>query len=197
MSMATHCPACRTPLTPGDAVCATCGAVRIGDEWQLGMRGWSVLIGRRALVLGLIWLVACTLLAVIPSRAGGLLALFGSLLLALIVLVAGALGMRPMIFVVGWIEAATGAICGATVLIFAGSPLQASGPLYPAVVVCLVGMLVSILPALRVASRPLPPSDPRHCQKCGYSLVSLPVPRCPECGSPFRDLQLERARKIK
>ena len=161
------------------------------------MRGWSVLIGRRALVLGLIWLVACTLLAVIPSRAGGLLALFGSLLLALIVLVAGALGMRPMIFVVGWIEAATGAICGATVLIFAGSPLQASGPLYPAVVVCLVGMLVSILPALRVASRPLPPSDPRHCQKCGYSLVSLPVPRCPECGSPFRDLQLERARKIK
>jgi len=24
-----------------------------------------------------------------------------------------------------------------------------------------------------------------YCQRCGYDLRGLPVPRCPECGSPF------------
>lgn len=29
------------------------------------------------------------------------------------------------------------------------------------------------------------PSPPSHCEKCGYSLHGLPIPRCPECGTPF------------
>jgi hypothetical protein len=28
------------------------------------------------------------------------------------------------------------------------------------------------------------PEGPR-CQKCGYLLIGLPEPRCPECGTPF------------
>lgn len=30
-----------------------------------------------------------------------------------------------------------------------------------------------------------PPPDPTLCRACGYSLIGLPEPRCPECGSPF------------
>jgi hypothetical protein len=26
---------------------------------------------------------------------------------------------------------------------------------------------------------------PTHCPACGYDLTGLPLPRCPECGTPF------------
>lgn len=35
-------------------------------------------------------------------------------------------------------------------------------------------------------------TDRLHCAKCGYSLRSLTVPRCPECGEPFDEDLLNR-----
>src|SRR5687768_16603017 len=32
---------------------------------------------------------------------------------------------------------------------------------------------------------PAPPPPNIFCPRCGYSLVALPTPRCPECGRPF------------
>jgi len=34
--------------------------------------------------------------------------------------------------------------------------------------------------------------DDRRCEKCGYFLIGLTVPRCPECGTPFDPAKLEK-----
>jgi len=33
--------------------------------------------------------------------------------------------------------------------------------------------------------------DPDHCSNCGYPLKGLTEPRCPECGTPFNELQID------
>lgn len=43
--------------------------------------------------------------------------------------------------------------------------------------------------ALIAARLPKPPSEPT-CQTCGYALIGLPAPRCPECGTPFDTARL-------
>ena len=192
--MASHCPACRAPLAPEDTICVTCGALRLDQHWQLGARGWSVLLGRRALLYGWIWLGACVLLALIPSQAGGVLAILGAGALALVTLAATVWAMKPSFVLVGWLEASTALISGAIVL---ANPLLTQGAVFPAVITCLVGMLLTIAPVAAIYRRPLVHADPRRCRRCGYLLVDLPTPRCPECGHPFKAVQSRMGRKIR
>jgi predicted amidophosphoribosyltransferase len=36
-----------------------------------------------------------------------------------------------------------------------------------------------------LSARPTGEPEPTHCPACGYDLTGLPLPRCPECGTPF------------
>lgn len=36
--------------------------------------------------------------------------------------------------------------------------------------------------------------DPLRCRKCGYLLIRLPEPRCPECGTPFSPEEIAEAK---
>ena len=41
------------------------------------------------------------------------------------------------------------------------------------------------IPLVWTILRRLRPSEELRCRHCGYSLIGLPEPRCPECGLPF------------
>jgi len=46
--------------------------------------------------------------------------------------------------------------------------------------------LFSAFPAAIMAYLRVPsPYAPWQCQTCGYPLIGLPSPRCPECATPF------------
>ena len=54
-------------------------------------------------------------------------------------------------------------------------------------------LLVVTLPlALATWHRPLAGQDPCECRRCGYPLIGLAAPRCPECGTPFDPVIIER-----
>jgi len=65
----------------------------------------------------------------------------------------------------------------AGVVIFVGSVIEAMG-LYR------VGVLTILRKAL-FCGRPPPTLDEAGCRECGYLLIGLTTPRCPECGLPF------------
>jgi len=44
-----------------------------------------------------------------------------------------------------------------------------------------------------VRRRYWPIFPPGHCKKCGYCLFGLTTRRCPECGTPFMDSQVDAA----
>jgi phosphopantothenoylcysteine decarboxylase/phosphopantothenate--cysteine ligase len=69
----------------------------------------------------------------------------------------------------------------ALVNIFTWSPDEARGPF-----LLIGGLFLFSMPVwLFLASSRLPIESHLHCQKCGYLLVGLSSPRCPECGTPF------------
>lgn len=55
------------------------------------------------------------------------------------------------------------------------------------VVVVLLGALIATIIIARVTERftSAPKSDAPQCRACGYILLGLTEPRCPECGYPF------------
>lgn len=60
---------------------------------------------------------------------------------------------------------------------------------------CTLGVIAASLTAIIVSRAMWPPppeeSGQPRCERCGYLLTGLKSPRCPECGVPFDDSQLE------
>lgn len=52
-------------------------------------------------------------------------------------------------------------------------------------------LLLAVIPPLVVIPMLRVPV-PGHCPKCGYSLMGLTEPRCPECGRPFTFEEVRR-----
>lgn len=50
--------------------------------------------------------------------------------------------------------------------------------------VAILGGLLTVIVSLFLWPR-LPVWEPGSCTQCGYPLRGLPLPRCPECGTPF------------
>jgi hypothetical protein len=60
---------------------------------------------------------------------------------------------------------------------------------HPILVVATLGyLLLGVLSVATVRNwrRVGKPDDPSRCRQCGYSLIGLSAPRCPECGLPVR-----------
>jgi len=73
------------------------------------------------------------------------------------------------------------------------------GSLHPILVAACVGYAaVGLLTAALV--RPWrdvgPPDTPLRCDACGYLLVNLPQPRCPECGASFDPGRIARHSRV-
>jgi hypothetical protein len=58
-----------------------------------------------------------------------------------------------------------------------------AGLLYPGLFWIPVSLLLSAVVFVR--NRYWPDYGPGRCKRCGYDLRGLPIPRCPECGTPF------------
>ena len=64
-------------------------------------------------------------------------------------------------------------------------------------VTILTALITSILvvmgaTAVQAALAVIALQDDRRCEKCGYFLIGLTTPRCPECGTPFDPAKLEK-----
>jgi hypothetical protein len=83
-----------------------------------------------------------------------------------------------------WIGLANGVVCAVfvgCVQIFGWGPDAAYVPFALMGVAFLIGLLLLLFHARRTMRR----VDPNRCVRCGYLLIRLPEPRCPECGTPF------------
>jgi len=175
------CPACRSELSPGYAVCFGCGAILVEGQRNLTGRPRQVLLTRWLVLAGWLAMAMGPAYAMLPSEWGA--ALLGTLVagLGLGAALAGLVAQCPVAFVIGIVQALLGVLCGLVVLgCEDGTINEALG----ASIVALV-TLVTAPAAIRFWQRPLKPADPWRCRRCGYSLYGLTTPRCPECGTAF------------
>lgn len=79
-------------------------------------------------------------------------------------------------------------------LTFLGSPINESDVLMGVCGLSVIGLVTAMTLLLRMRYRRVVRDEclRRPCWQCGYSLLHLPEPRCPECGTPFDPAEYER-----
>lgn len=179
--MKTLCPACRSELSPGYAVCFGCGAILVEGQRDLSGRPFYVLAARWLVLTSWLSIALGPAYAILPSEGGAVILGFLAGSLGIGAALAGLLAQCPAAFILGMLHSVLGVLCGMVIFACAdGAIIEGVG----AALIALVAVAL-VLPAIRFWSRPLKPSDPWRCRRCGYSLYGLSEPRCPECGTVF------------
>lgn len=83
-----------------------------------------------------------------------------------------------------WLGLSDLVICGlfyGGVKVFHWGPADAALPFRLAGAFYLIWLVLLIVRVHKTTPR----FAPNQCSKCGYLLIGLPTPRCPECGTPF------------
>lgn len=141
----------------------------------------------RHLLLGS-WLVCLLTALLVPCTNAEVTPFAGPVIFSL-GLIMIAIGLRRRVWLVVWAGLGHCGICGVFVgLVWIAhlGPTQAVPPFL------LLGMAYCVLTGIYMvrARKRLPLWQPWQCRRCGYPLIGLSKPRCPECGQPFPSAQL-------
>jgi hypothetical protein len=141
-------------------------------DWKFWCAAAAIAVIAMAITIGLIWYLAVRWMKSRPGlwrpqniRLAGRLACLGARTFM-------ALTLLLMTFL-GLLLGAYGSVRDATLLV--------SFLFYLAIIPATANHIVALLEAMR---------DGRECEKCGYLLIGLREPRCPECGTAFDPARL-------
>jgi predicted RNA-binding Zn-ribbon protein involved in translation (DUF1610 family) len=182
--MPERCLACRTDIPGEGNVCFTCGACYDAKAGGLRGRPRAILIARWVGVASVVVWAVSTLAAHASPNVGVVMS-SPLLLTGGVGMVFGAGGYAPRLFIAHLISTTSWLL----LCVYAAPALFMALPLSP--VMAAMTVLVTAV-HYRAFRQPLRQESPLLCSACGYPIIGLRLPRCPECGTVFNPAVLRR-----